>query len=88
VEKPEVGISYRKEKTADFVSYTQGHFLLWSEDVRKQEFSGRVRAATGITATRLQATINFTRITVTVTQLTRILDRLIRGGISLCGDVV
>jgi hypothetical protein len=35
VEKPEVGISYCKEKTADFVGCARGHFLLWSEDVRK-----------------------------------------------------
>jgi hypothetical protein len=42
----------------------------------------QVRAATSVAATRLAVTINFTRITVTTTQLTRILDRLIRGGIS------
>jgi hypothetical protein len=52
-EKPEVGISYRKEKTADFVGCAQGHFLLWSEDVGKREFSGKVRAATNVAATRL-----------------------------------
>jgi hypothetical protein len=31
---------------------------------------------------------NFTEITITTPSLTRILDRLIRGGIILCGDVV
>jgi hypothetical protein len=33
VEKPELGNSYRKEKTANFVNCAQGRFLLWSEDV-------------------------------------------------------
>jgi hypothetical protein len=28
VEKLEVGISYRKQKTADFIGCAQGHFLL------------------------------------------------------------
>ena len=32
--------------------------------------------------------INFTEITVTTTRLTRVLARLIGGGISPCGDVV
>jgi hypothetical protein len=77
VEKPEVGISYRKEKTADFVGCAQGHFLLWSEDVGKREFSGKVRAATNVAATRLAATdfitYNFTEITITTPPLTRIL---------------
>jgi hypothetical protein len=41
VEKPEVGISYRKEKRADFIGCAQGHVLLWSEDVGKWEFSGK-----------------------------------------------
>jgi hypothetical protein len=75
VEKPEVRISYRKKKTTDFVGCAQGHFLLWSEDVRKREFSDFI-------------TYNFTEITITTPPLTRILDRLIGGGISLCGDGV
>ena len=61
-------------------------------NVRKQEFPGKVRAATNVTATRLAATdfitYNFTEITITTPPLTRILDHLIRGGIILCGDVV
>ena len=69
-----------------------GHFLLWSEDVGKREFSGKVRAATNVAATCLAATdfitYNFTEITITTPPLTRILDRLIGGGIILCGDVV
>jgi hypothetical protein len=38
----------------------------------------------------LQVTVlyNFTEITITTPPLTRILDRLIGGGIILCGDVV
>jgi hypothetical protein len=87
-----VEISYRKEKTADFVGCAQGHFLLWSEDVGKREFSGKVGAATNVAATRLVTTdfitYNFTEITITTPPLTRILDRLIGGGIILCGDVV
>ncbi len=81
-------ISYPKEEMADFVGCAPSNFLLWSEDVAKRDFSGKVRTATSITATHLAATINFTEITVTTTQLTRILDRLIGGGISLCGDGV
>jgi hypothetical protein len=39
VEKPEVGISYPKEKTVvDFAGRAQSHFLLWSEDVGKRNF--------------------------------------------------
>jgi hypothetical protein len=69
----------------------------WSEDVGKQEFSGKIRpySATSVASTILAATgitvftiINFTEITVTATQLTRVLARLIGGGISPCGDVV
>ncbi len=48
MKKPEVGISYRKEKAADFVGCAQGHFLLLSEDVGKREFSGKVRRATNV----------------------------------------
>jgi hypothetical protein len=47
------------------------------EDVGKQEFSGKGCAATNVAAIYLAATdfitINFTEITVTTTQLTRIL---------------
>jgi hypothetical protein len=76
-----------QEKTADFVGCAQGHFLLWSEDVGKREFSGTVRAATNVAATDF-ITYNFTEITITTPPLTRILDRLTGGGIILCGDVV
>ena len=40
--------------TADFVGCAQGHFLLWLEDVRKREFSGKVHPATNVASTRLQ----------------------------------
>jgi hypothetical protein len=62
------------------------HFLLLSEDVGKREFSGRVRAATSVAATDF-ITYKFTEITTSTPPLTRILDRLIGGGISPCGDV-
>jgi hypothetical protein len=48
------------------------HFLLVG-------VASTILAATGIT---VFTTINFTEITVTATQLTRVLARLIRGGIS------
>ena len=50
----------------------------------EQEFSGKVRAATNVAATR------FTEVTITTPPLTRVLDRLIGGGggISICGDGV
>jgi hypothetical protein len=72
---------------ADFVGGAQDHFLLWSEDVGKRQFSGKVRAATNVAATDF-TTYNFTDITIATPPLTRILDRLIGGGIILCGDVV
>jgi hypothetical protein len=86
VEKLEVGISYR-EKTADFVGCEQDHFLLFLEDVGKRQFSSKVRAATNVAAIDF-ITYNFTKITITTPPLTRILDRLIRGSIIFCGDVV
>jgi hypothetical protein len=64
---------------------------------REQEFSGKIRPypATSVASTILAATgitvfttINFTKITVTVTHLTRVLACLIGGGISPCSDVV
>jgi hypothetical protein len=83
VEKPEVESrsSYPKEM-ADFVGCALGHFLLWSEDLGKREFSGKGRAATH------RFYYNFTEITITTPPLTRILDRLIGGGISLYSDGV
>ena len=43
-----------------------------------------------VTATRLAARdfYNFTEITMTTPPLTRIIDRLIGGGIILCDDIV
>jgi hypothetical protein len=52
-------------------------------------FTGKVRVATNAVATRSAAT-DFTEITTSTTTppLTKILDCLIGGGISACGDVV
>ena len=64
-EKPEVKVGSLSRKSrkgmADFVACAQGH----SEGVGKQEFSGRVSAATNVAATRLAAT-DFIRILLTL----------------------
>jgi hypothetical protein len=55
-------------------------------------FSGKVHAPTNVAAIHLAAIdfiiYKFTEITITTPPLARILDRLIGGGIILCGDVV
>jgi hypothetical protein len=62
--------------------------LLCSKDVGKQDsLADPLRAATNVVATNVAAirlvTTDFTKITITTLLLTRILDRLIGGGISL-----
>jgi hypothetical protein len=51
-------VERRKFVTTDAVlteGAAQGHFLLWSEDVGKREFSGKGRAATNVAAIYLAA---------------------------------
>jgi hypothetical protein len=60
-----------------------------SDDIGKRNFPARY-AQHKVRATRLAATdfYIFTEITMTTPPLTRVLDRLIGGGIILCDDVV
>jgi hypothetical protein len=79
------------EEMADFVGCAYGHFLLWSEDVGKREFSSkgtRSHKRRSYTFSSHRFYYNLTEITITTPPLTRILDRLIGGGISLYGDGV
>jgi hypothetical protein len=50
-EKPEMGISSRREKTADFVSSAKVHFLLCRRMSGNGNFPAGVRAATRVAAT-------------------------------------
>jgi hypothetical protein len=54
--------------------------LLYKEDVGKREFLGKVRVAISVVAIDF-IIYNFTKIIITTPPLTRILDRLIKGGI-------
>ena len=74
-----MGISYREEKTADFVWLRTGPLFALVGGCREREISGRVCAATNVAAIDF-ITYNFTEITITTPPLTRILDRLIKGG--------
>jgi hypothetical protein len=73
----------------------QGHFLLCSERVfggcREAEFYGKISRShkrRSHTFSSHRFYYNFTEITITTPPLTRILDRLIGRGISLCGDCI
>jgi hypothetical protein len=60
-----------------------------SEDVGMRGFSGKIsRSHKRRSHTFSSHRYNTTEITISTPQLTRIIDRLIGSGISLCGDVV
>jgi hypothetical protein len=76
---------------ADFVGCEQGHFLLnlnWKDGWETEWYAQPQTSQPHMYFSHRFFIYNFTEITITTPSLTRILDRLIGGGISLCGDDV
>jgi hypothetical protein len=95
-EKPEEVGKFQASNGKSEVMVRGCHVLLVG-GYREKGISGKIRPypVTGFASAQFSShkyyssnAINFTEITVTMTQVTRVFTRLVGGGISPCGDVI